>query len=157
VVSDTKLAQRLLYGTCRQFNDIPQHAARARATIQRVRPWEHGRIGKIAERIRREIAFAGKLEFTTGELVRLVYCSPVFDVNFNLRKKGDPPPKIAHWMYDQIRKAAPTFFDRVGGGRGRGGIIWRLRDEFYDDVRKRKTARDQERRKARLIATPNCS
>jgi hypothetical protein len=87
VVSDAKLAQRLLYGTRRQFNDIPERAARARATIQRIRHWERGRIGKIEERIRREVTFAGKLEFTTGELVRLVYCSPVFDVNFNLRKK----------------------------------------------------------------------
>ena len=150
MVSDTELMRRLLYGIRRQFQDGPARSARAEATIQRVRPWERGRIGKVEERISRETMFACKLEFTTGELVRLVYCSPVFDVNFNLRKKGDPPPKIAHWMYDQIRKAAPTFFDRVGGGRGRGGIVWRLRrNQFFWDAREEKTRRDAERRKAK--------
>ena len=153
MVSDTELMRRLLYGIRRQFQDGPARSARAEATIQRVRPWERGRIGKVEERISRETMFACKLEFTTGELVRLVYCSPVFDVNFNLRKKGDPPPKIAHWMYGQIRKAAPTYFDRVGGGRGRGGLRWRLRDEFYRDVRKRKTARDAARREAKKVGS----
>jgi hypothetical protein len=53
-------------------------------------------------------------------------------------------------MYDQIRKAAPTFADRVGGGRGRGGIVWRLkRSQFFWDAREEKTRRDAERRKAK--------
>ena len=76
MVSDTELMRRLLYGIRRQFQDGPARSARAKATIQRVRPWERGRIGKVEERISRETMFACKLEFTTGELVRLVYCSP---------------------------------------------------------------------------------
>jgi hypothetical protein len=141
MASDDRL-RRFLYGIRRQFQDIPARSARARETALRHRPWERGRIGKIEERIRRETMFAGKLEFTTGELARLVYCNPAFDVDFNLRKKGDPPPKLKSWQYDRIRRAAWAFADRVGRSNTRGNpYLWRVRDEFWDDVRRRKSAR----------------
>ena len=105
------------------------------------------RIGKIEERIRRETMFAGKLEFTTGELARLVYCNPAFDVDFNLRKKGDPPPKLKSWQYDRIRRAAPAFADRVGRSNTRGNpYLWRVRDEFWHEVRDRKSKRKDDRK-----------
>ena len=141
MASDDRL-RRFLYGIRRQFQAIPARSARARETALRHRPWERGRIGKIEERIRRETMFAGKLEFTTGELARLVYCNAAFDVDFNLRKKGDPPPKLKSWQYDRIRRAAWAFADRVGRSNTRGNpYLWRVRDEFWDDVRRRKRAR----------------
>ena len=124
-----------------------RQTARAGETALRHRPWERSRIGKIEEHIRRETMFAGKLEFTTGELARLVYCNPAFDVDFNLRKKGDPPPKLKSWQYDRIRRAAPTFADRVGRSNTRGNpYLWRVRDEFWHEVRDRKSKRKDDRK-----------
>ena len=137
---DRDRLRRFLYDIRRQFQDIPARSARARETALRHRPWERGRIGKIEERIHRETMFPGKLEFTTGELARLVYCNPAFDVDFNLRKKGGPPPKLKSWQYDRIRRAARAFADRVGRSNTRGSpYLWRVRDEFWDQVRDRKT------------------
>jgi hypothetical protein len=147
MTSDDRL-RRILYGIHRQFQDIPARSERAKATIQRVRPWELGRIGQVEDMVHQYLAFADQRELTTGELARLIYPNPLWDRD-RLRDKGEPLPKIKSWQYARIRRAAPTFADRVGGGRGRGGFRWRLRDEFYDDVRKRKTARDAARRKAK--------
>jgi hypothetical protein len=90
-------------------------------------------------------------EATTGELARAVYANPVFDWrNHRIRKEGEQLPKIVSWQYQRIRLAAPTFADKVGGGRGRGGYRWKLRGEFYPDVRNRKTARDRQKRQGLL-------
>jgi hypothetical protein len=150
VVRDEKLLSKFLYGTHRQFNDLPERSARAKATIQNTQPWQRGRVGRIEERIFDELMLAKNHTLTTGELVRRIYCGPWWAPGRGWRKPGDPPSKVEHWMYDQIRKAAPTFADRVGGGRGRGGIVWRLRrDQFFWDAREEKTRRDAERRKAK--------
>ena len=65
--------------------------------------------------------FPGKLEFTTGELARLVYCNPAFDVDFNLRKKGGPPPKLKSWQYDWIEEP-PGPLQTVLADRIRGAV-----------------------------------
>jgi len=86
-------------------------------------------------------------EATTGELARAVYADPIFDWQRNrLRDKSEQIPKLRSWQYARIRLAAPTFADRVGGGRGRKGFRWRLRNEFYSDVRDRKTIEYRQRR-----------
>ena len=41
MTSDDRL-RRILYGIHRQFQDIPARSERAKATIQRVRPWGAG-------------------------------------------------------------------------------------------------------------------
>ena len=70
-------------------------------------------------------AWGGKLEYTTGELTRLIYCDPLLHEAFG---KCGPPPKVKHWQYERVRKAASTFADRVGQSTGRGRpAIWRLR------------------------------
>lgn len=90
-----------------------------------------------------------KRDLTTGELVRLIYCNTTWDQDFNLRKKGDPPLRVEHWMYERIRKAAPTFADRVGPSTGHGRPwVWRLRADYFHDVRKQKRAEYEERRRA---------
>jgi hypothetical protein len=147
MTSDDRL-RRLLYGIRRQFQDIPDRSARAKTTIKRVRPRERGRIGQVEDMIHQYLAFADQRELTTGELARLIYAHPLWDRD-RLRDKGEPLPKIKSWQYARIRRAAPTFADRVGGGRSRGGFRWRLRDEYFYDVRKRKTARDAARREAK--------
>ena len=99
--------RRLLYGLQRQFQDGPARSARARETALRHRPWERGRIGNIEKRISRAGAFADRDRlFTTGELVRRIYADPDYDQNFRPRKE---PPKLKSWMYDRVRRAAPTF------------------------------------------------
>ena len=47
--------RRLLYGIQRQFADTPARSARARAMIQRTRPRESGRIGKVERHISRKM------------------------------------------------------------------------------------------------------
>ena len=70
-------------------------------------------------------AWGRKLEYTTGELTRLIYCDPLLHEAFG---KCGPPPKVKHWQYERVRKAASTFADRVGQSTGRGRpAIWRLR------------------------------
>jgi hypothetical protein len=46
-------------------------------------------------------------DFTTGELVRLIYCSRHWDQDFNWRKDGDPPTKVKHWMYESSQFMSP--------------------------------------------------
>lgn len=69
--------------------------------LARLRPWEFVRIGKIEKQVHRKMLFE-KRDFTTGELVRLIYCNRHWDQDFNLRKDGDPPPKVKHWMYERV-------------------------------------------------------
>jgi hypothetical protein len=92
-------------------------------------------------------------EATTGELARAVYANPVFDWQRNrLRDKGEQIPKLRSWQYARIRLAAPTFADLVPGTPGakhpgRGGYRWKLRGEFYSDVRARKTVAYRQKRR----------
>jgi hypothetical protein len=72
--------------------------------LARLRPWV--RIGKIEKHVQRKMLLE-RWDFTTGELVRLIYCSRHWDQDFNLRKDGDPPPKVKHWMYERVRKSGP--------------------------------------------------
>ena len=92
-------------------------SARARETALRHRPWERGRIGNIEKRISRTGAFADRDRlFTTGELVRRIYADPDYDQNFQPRKE---PPKLKSWMYDRVRRAAPTFLLPIARRRKR--------------------------------------
>ena len=135
--------RRALYGLQRQFQDTPTRSARAKDTIQRSRPWEAARIGKIEKQISREGVFAasGKL-LTTGDLARTIYANPVWDQDFNLRKEGEKPPKLKSWQYDRVRRAAPTFADRVGRAASKGRPwLWRVRpDQFWSEARRAKEA-----------------
>jgi hypothetical protein len=118
--------------------------------IKRTRPWERGRIGNIERRI----GFAGavlgpedKREFTTGDLARAIYGHPDWDQNIRIRAEGAPPPKLKSWHYLAIRKAAPTFADRIGRSTTRGRPwLWRVRSELWFEVRRRKEERDKQRR-----------
>ena len=107
--------------------------------LAKLKPWEAGRIGKIEKQVHEKNAVERR-DFTTGELVRLIYCSRHWDQDFNWRKDGDPSPKVKHWMYERVRKAAPTFADRVGRSTGRGrAVLWRIRpNQYWVDVRARK-------------------
>ena len=137
MASDDRL-RRVLYGIRRQFGDTPARSARAKATIRSTRPWEVSRrIGKIQKQIDRTISFGslgpqGQRVFTTGELARAIYAHPTWDQDFRLRKEGDPPPKLKSWMYERVRRAAPTFADQVGRSTGRGRAwLWRIRPDRY--------------------------
>jgi hypothetical protein len=149
-MGDARL-MRMLFGDRRQYRDLPARSARAKATIERTRPWESGRIGKIEKAISWKMlvgrfpAWGDKVEFTTGELARLIYADPLLHKLFG---KGDAPPKLKSWQYDRIRRAAPTFADRVGRSTSKGRPwLWRLRDEYFLEVRRKKTARDAQKRK----------
>jgi hypothetical protein len=142
---------RLLFVDRRQYHDVPARSARAKVTIERTRPWESGRIGTIEKQIWQRMtvgrfrAWAGNAEFTTGELARLISADPLLHKLFG---KGEAPPKLKSWQYDRIRRAAPTFADRVGRSTTKGRPwLWRLRDKYFHEVRKKKTARDAIRRK----------
>jgi hypothetical protein len=90
-------------------------------------------------------AWGGKLEFTTGELARLIYTNPLLHKVFG---KGEAPPKLKSWQYDRIKRAAPTFADRVGRSTSKGRPwLWRLREECFWDARRKKTAKDAFKRK----------
>lgn len=136
-MGDARLA-RLLGGDRRNYRDTPARSARAKAIVQRTRPWERGRIGNIEKRISREGTFANKL-FETGELARAIYCNPDYDQNY--RPREAPPPKLKSWMLARIRRAAPTFCDRVGRSTGRGRAwLWRIRPDYWWEVRRAKEA-----------------
>jgi hypothetical protein len=84
-------------------------------------------------------------KFTTGELARLIYADPLLHKLFG---KGDAPPKLKSWQYDRIRRAAPTFADRVGRSTSKGRPwLWRLKEGYLSDVGQKKTARDASKRK----------
>ncbi len=149
-MGDARL-MRILFGDRRQYRDLPARSARARRTIERTRPWESGRIGAIEKQILLKMtvgrfpAWGDKVEFTTGELARLIYADPLLPKLFG---KGDAPPKLKSWQYDRIRRAAPTFADRIGRSTSKGRPwLWRLREEYFWDVRRKKTARDTCKRK----------
>ena len=110
-----------------------------------------GPIGKIEKQIHRTMSLGslgpqGKREFTTGGLARAIYAHPTWDQDFRLRDKGAPPPKLKSWQYDRVRRAAPTFADRVGRSTGRGRPwLWRVRpDQYWWDVRRVKGKRTKE-------------
>jgi hypothetical protein len=85
-------------------------------------------------------------------LVRHVYQNPDFDPSrTRLRDKDEQIPKLRSWQYARIRLAARTFADLVPGTPGakhpgRRGYRWRLRNEFWSDVRKRKAEQYRKRR-----------
>ena len=74
---------RILFGDRRHYHDLPARSERAKLTIARTRPWESGRIGAIEKQIWLKMtvgkfpAWGDKLEFTTGELARLIYANPL--------------------------------------------------------------------------------
>jgi hypothetical protein len=114
-----------------------------------VKPWTLGRIGKIEKHVSLKMIVADR-DFTTGELARAIYADPMWDQDFRLRDKGDPPPKLKSWQYDRVRRAAPTFADPVGRATSKGRPwLWRLRDKYLYDVSKKKTARDAAQRRLR--------
>jgi hypothetical protein len=56
---------------------------------------------------------------------------------------GEAPPKLKSWQYDRIRRAVPTFADRIGRSTTKGRPwLWRLRDKYFHEARKKKTAMD---------------
>jgi hypothetical protein len=149
-MGDARL-MRILFGDRRHYHDLPARSERAKLTIARTRPWESGRIGAIEKQIWLKMtvgrfpAWGDKLEFTTGELARLIYANPLLHKVFG---KGDAPPKLKSWQYDRIRRADPTFAHRVGRSTSKGRPwLWRLRDGHFSDVRQNKTARDAFKRK----------
>jgi hypothetical protein len=135
----------------RNFNDLPARAERGRQNMLKYRPWLRGRIGSVENRIHTYLCMAKDGEATTGELARAVYCNPIFDWTRNrMREKGEPIPKLKSWQYARIRLAAPAFADRVGGGRGRKGYRWRLREnQYFSDVRDQKTIKYRQKQRAR--------
>ena len=107
--------------------------------LARHKPWEAGRIGRIENRVHTELICA-RSAISTGELVRKIYCHERWDQNFRLRDEGARPPAPKHWMYERVRKAAGTFADPVG--KGRGGVYWQLReDTYYHTIRAQKRKR----------------
>jgi hypothetical protein len=149
-MGDARL-MRILFGDHRQYHDLPARSARAKAVIERTRPWESGRIGAIEKQIWQRItvgrfrAWCGKAEFTTGELARLIYADPLLH---HLLRKSDAPPKLKSWQYDRIRRAAPTFADCVGRSTSKGRPwLWRLKEGYLSEVRQKKTVRDAFKRK----------
>src|SRR6476659_9194401 len=96
---------RLLYGIKRNFNDLPERSRRSRETIKKTKPWTRGRIGNIEKLISRRMIMSGRV-MSTGELARLIYCSPTHDQRFRRRTPVEPPPELKSWMYMAIRKAA---------------------------------------------------
>ena len=144
-MGDARL-MRILFGDRRQYHDLPARSAGLRVVIERTRPWKSGRIGAIEKqiwqrmRVGRFPAWGGKMEFTTGELARLIYADPLLH---KLLRKSDAPPKLKSWQYDRIRRAAPSFADRVGRSTSKGRPwLWRLKEGYIPDVRQKKTARD---------------
>ena len=108
------------------------------------------RLRRVLYGIRRQFgdrpARSARAKATTGELARAIYAHPTWDQDFRLRKEGDPPPKLKSWQYDRVRRAAPTFADRVGRSTGRGQPwLWRVRpDQYWWDVRRVKGKRTKE-------------
>jgi hypothetical protein len=139
----------LLLGRHPQYRDTPARSARAKAIVAEHRPWEGGRIGKIETAIAR-ITIMGDRDWTTAELAREIYAHPTWDQDFNFRN-GAPPPKLKSWMYDRVRRAAPTFCTCVGRSTAKGTPwLWRPKPGlFFCDVRAEKRVRDAERRKAK--------
>jgi hypothetical protein len=116
--------------------------------MRKHQPWLRGKIGYVERLIYGYLIGAKGHEASTGELARHVYQNPHFDRSrTRLRAKSEPLPPLKSWMYQRIRLSAPTFADRVGGGRGRKGFRWKLRDfGFFSDIRDQKTIAYQQRR-----------
>ena len=68
--------------------------------------------------------------------------------------KGDPEPKLEHWMYKEVRRACETYAVRFARGIGHGSpILWKLKegDAVYAAViRKRKALMYARRKRGRL-------
>jgi hypothetical protein len=126
----------------RTFADIPQRAERCRQMALRYNtyPLRRARFGYVERQIHSALFLSPTKEMSTGELARKIYQDPIFDwAHSRMRDKSEPIPPLKSYHYQRIRLAAPTFADLVGGGRGRRGYRWRLRDESYWDARRRKT------------------
>jgi hypothetical protein len=108
--------------------------------LARLKPWQVGRIGRIERRVHTALIVAAGHTMSTADLVQMIYCNGSWDQKFRLRDRNAEPPRLRHWMYERVRKAAATFADRAG--RGRGGIQWRLRkDAYYRTIRAQKRER----------------
>ena len=132
--------RRVLYGLQRQFQDTPARSARAEgpsgvcglgspAGSARSRSRSVGR-GRVAV-----VASCSRL----GTLARAIYANPIWDQDFNLRKKGRSRPNLRAGNTIAFGRAAPTFADCVGRSTSPGRPwLWRVRsDQFWWNVRRR--------------------
>jgi hypothetical protein len=122
--------------------------------LARFRGWERGRIGSLEHRVHAALILAEHARISpvsTGWVVREVYLGPAG----RKARKGDPEPKLEHWMYEQTRRALETYAVRIGRGNGHGSpILWKLKPDDATSayiIRKRKAA-TYARRKRRPTA-----
>jgi len=114
-------------------------------------PWLSGRIGGVESRVCRALLDAKHNNLDpvpTGWLVKQVYLGEWGRATRRASQDG-PPPKVARWMYANIRRACLTYGVRVGRLEARGfPVLWRLKDDVSTwSIRKEKTARDAKRRR----------
>lgn len=135
-----KLMQQMLFGKS-AGTPRPEQVPYTREHAKRYRIWDHGRIGKIECAVSRAVE-PGRT-YTTGQLVRAVYHNRFYSDDWDA-----PPIELKSYHYLQIRKSAPTFMDCIGRDNRRPGkpYLWIARQEYFHDVRARKTERDRIRR-----------
>jgi hypothetical protein len=149
-----------------------EQSERAFKTIQRTKPWNRGRIGKVEAEIEYALSAAHGVPVSTRDLVHWVYHDARWDMSIRRNFPDDYPLEHVHVpkypplavkdkkgtvvvptpaQIGQILQSVKAFGRCVGYSRGGGGKLWMLREapdgsplHFYD-VRKEKTER---RRKA---------
>lgn len=115
----------------------------SRARILQTKPWLRQRIGRIERRIHWVLPHDGK-PIDTGTVARAIY-EPL------IKPKDGKPFRLKMWQRDRVRKALPTFADRIersSTGKGRP-FLWRIRwgDSTFCDARARKRARWEKNRR----------
>jgi hypothetical protein len=121
----------------------PEQRQRGR-DLAKYKPWARGRIGGLERRIHGAVVSAEikkVLPFTTGFVVREVY------MGVGGRSKE---PRIKRWMYDNIKRALPTYAVRIGRGNGHGSpVLWMPKpgDARYSSVVRKLKEKEYARRK----------